>query len=287
MTAASLSRRGFLTRAAAGVMALLGGSVVGGLSTRAWANPLRHLRSGTRPVIDQPQSIVPIGLDEALRRERRASQLPDVRSLVGELISSGYKRSGEPVGVDGVGGWPTEGGRAVSLGFAKNGSEEATVFVVARWWDEKRRDAWPREDVMPDVFSRELIRGAPGTSSVVRFRYVDERGGLVSRDFEANSAADVYCPPNCHPHPPGTCPSACTAACVHCSYYANVCTGSPPDCSACKPCLLCWPWWCGASCALICEAVCSTLTETYCCDYSESVCCPPDYSYFPPRVECL
>lgn len=295
MRAAAFSRRGFLARAAAGAVGLLGGSFVGGLSTRAWADPLRHLRAGGLPVIDEPKSIVRIGLEEALRREHLASQRPEVRTLVAELIGSGYQRSGRPVGVDGVAGWPTEGGRAVSLGFAEDGSDEATVFVVARWWDSPIREAWPCEDRMPDVYSREVIQGAPGALSVLRFRYVDEQRNLASREeaFDAGSAAGVDCTPDCHPHPPGPCPPSCDGSgpnlCFHCGYWANVCSHPPPDCSACQVCLLCVHFACGASCALACSAVCSTLTEKYCCDYFERVCCPPEIGnlYPPPIPDCL
>ena len=265
---------------------------MGGLSTRAWANPLRHLRAGGRPVIDQPRSIVPIGLDEALRREHRASQLPEVRSLVGELISAGYKRSGEPKGADGVAGYVTEGGHAVSLAFAKDGSDEATAFVDVRWWD-RRRDPWPCEERMPDVYSKEVIHGVPGTPSVIRFRYVDERDGLASREetFEAGSVADVECEPDCHPHPPGACPPECDGSgphlCLHCDVYENVCSGPPPDCPQCLACLLCVHWACGALCTVTCGAICNSFSEKYCCDERTYTCCPPDFSTFPPTVHCL
>lgn len=282
MTAAALSRRGFLTRAAAGAVGLLGGSFVGGLSTRAWASPLRHLRAGGRPVIGQPRSVVHIGIDEAVRREHLASRRPEVRSLVRELISSGYKRWGEPSGVDGVSGWETEGGRAVSLGFAKDGSEGATVFVTARWWDEKRREAWPCEDVMPDVYSREVVYGPSGTPSLVRFRYVDEEGGLATREFEAGSVADACNEPDCHLHPPGVCPDSCNV-CSHCYYAANVCSAPPPDCSACGYCALCVHFACGVSCSMVCAAVCDSLSEKYCCDWTTAICCLVDLeATYPP-----
>lgn len=294
MTAAGLSRRGFLTRAAAGAVGLLGSSFVGGLSTRAWATPLRHLRAGRPPVIGQPRSVVPIGLDEALRREQLASQRPEVRSLVADLVSSGYKRSGQPVGVDGVAGWPTEGGRAVSLGFAKDGSDKATVFVEARWWD-RTREPWACEDRMPDVYSKEVIYDASGVPTMVRFRYVDERGDLASREelLDANSIGDIECTPDCHPHPPGPCPASCDGQgpnlCFHCAYWANVCSHPPPDCSACSVCLLCIHYACGVSCSLICSGVCSGLAEKYCCDYYEATCCPVDLGtlYPPPIPDCI
>jgi hypothetical protein len=294
MTATAFSRRGFLARAAAGVVGLLGGSFVGGLSTRAWAHPLRRLRGGERPVIGQPRSVVPIGLDEALRREQLASQRHEVRSLVSDLIGSGYKRSGQPGGVDGVAGWPTEGGRAVSLGFAKDDSDEATVFVVARWWDEKRREAWPCEDVMPDVFSKEVIRGAPGTpSSVIRFRYFDEQGDLVSREETLDVSSVVNCTEmDCHTHPLGPCPESCDtgpAACVHCDYWENVCSHPAPDCPECKLCYLCALVPGCAFCGLTCEAVCNGFAEKYCCDERQFVCCPFDWSLtMPPQLpDCL
>lgn len=292
MTAAALSRRGFLARAAAGVVGLVGGSVVGGLSTRAWAHPLQRLRSGERPVIDQPRSVVPIGLDEAMRRERRALELPEVGTLMGALVSSGYERAGRPVGVDGVPGWPTEGGRAVSLGFARSETEEATVFVVARWWDEKRREPWPCEDVMPDVFAREVLHGTHGRPTRVRFRYVDERGGIATRE-ETLDASSIDCSDlNCHPHPPGPCPPSCDGAgpnlCVHCYYWENVCSDPPPDCSACAYCALCVHYACGVSCSLVCAGICNGLAEKYCCDFNEFTCCPFNWtSPLPPQINCL
>lgn len=239
-------------------------------------------------MIGLPRSIVAVGPDEALRRERRASQLPEVKSLVRELVRSGYKRTGAPKGVDGVSGYITAGAHVVSLGFAKVGSDKVTAVVEARTWDQ-RRESQPCEEVMPDVYSREMIPGASGTPAVARFRYVDEGGSLATREqvLDVGSMEAVCGEPDCHTHPPGTCPAGCTAACVHCSYYANVCTGSPPDCSACVACSACPHWACSISCALVCEAVCSTLTESWCCDPTDSVCCPPDYSVFPPRFECL
>jgi hypothetical protein len=291
MRAAAVSRRGFLTRAVAGAAGLLGGSLVGGLSTRAWAHPLHHLRAWRRPVIGQPRSVVPIGLDEALRREHRASRLPEVRAMNRELVRSGYRRSGQPVGVDGVAGWSTEGGRSVSLGFAKGGGEEATAFLVARWWDQKRRESWPCEDVMPDVYLREMIDGPSGSPGLVRFRYVDEEDAVAVREFEAGSVAVDCSDMSCHPHPPGPCPPSCSsgpAVCFHCTYWANVCTGSAPDCSACGYCSLCVHYACGAACAVTCSALCSTFTEKYCCDWSEQVCCPFDIGPGVPSIpDCL
>lgn len=291
MTHEGFSRRGFLTRAAGAAVGLLGGSIVGGFSTRAWARPLHHLRAGGRPVIGQPRSVVPIGLDEAMKRERRAARRPEFQSLVRELTSEGYKRSGEPSGVDGVAGYMTEGGHAVSLGFAKDG-DEPSIFVDIRWWDQ-RREPWPCDDVMPDVYSREVLQGPPGTPpSVVRFRYVDEEGRLATRDETVAAAStQVPCQTTIHTHPPGACPPSCDgsgpALCLHYGYYANVCSYPPPDCRACSPCYLCVPFTCGASCALICQAVCNTFTEQYCCDWTESVCCPPDPDNLLRVPECL
>lgn len=288
MTAATLSRRSFLTRAAAGAMGLLGGSVVGALSTRAWAHPLRHLRSGKRPVIDQPRSVVPVGLDEALRRERRASGLPEVQALVRELMSSGYERAGDPKGADGVVGYASEGAHTVSLAFARDGGDKATAFVEARWWDHKREPR-PCEDTMPDVYSKEVIHGLPGTRSVLRFRYVDERGGLASREeiFDLGSAT-VPCELDCHPHPPGPCPTGCAnpGACVHCKGYRNVCSAPPPDCPGCLACSVCPHWLCSIGCALGCEIVCNSFAERYCCDWQSDECCPTPMGTFPP-FKCL
>lgn len=281
MTSPSLSRRGFIARAAAAAAGFVGGSFVGGLSTKAWAHPLHILRSGKRPVIDQPQSIMPIGLDEALRREDRAYRLPAVETLVAGLVGSGYTRSGKPVGADGVAGWPTAGGHVVSLGFAKKGSDEPTAFVVARWWDEKRRDPCPQDEPMPDVFSREVVRGEAGKPSLLRFRYVDEQGDLASREeiFDIQSVrADACGDVAIHTHPPGTCPDSCTA-CLHYQYYANVCSRPPPDCRQCVPCDFINHWAYSLACTVTCEAICASLfMEYYCCDWVDRVCCPVDFN---------
>lgn len=282
MTATGYSRRGFLTRAAATAVGLIGGSALGGFSTRAWAHPLLNL--GRLPHIDQPKSVVYVGMQEALRREHRASQLSEFQSIVRELTSSGYKRLGEPKGGDGVAGYASAGGHSVVLGFAKKGSDKATVFVEARWWDQLR-EQWPCDDRMPDVFSKELIRGAAGTPSAVRFRYVDDQRDLVSREFDLDSARTLICEPDCHPHPPGYCPG-CTA-CGHCVGPTNVCTGPDPDCPDvyCVACLACGPVWpCAAACALICGTLCSDVPSTWCCDYVDLTCC---VSPVPPFANCV
>lgn len=287
MNDTTFSRRGFLTRAAAGAVGLLGSSVVGGLSTRAWARPLHHLRATGRPVIGQPRSAVDIGLDEALRREQWAFSRPDVQSLVRDLVGSGYKRVGEPVGADGVAGYETEGGHSVCLGFAKDGSDTSTVVIDARWWDQ-RREPWPCDDLLPDVYSREVIRGVAGVPPVVRFRYVDEQGGLTTREESADvsslvgsSAGAPDCSElDCHPHPPGPCPAGCTAACSHCRYPRKICSGQPESCPVCVACSLCIGLpGCATFCALVCGSICEDVTsDKYCCDYSESVCCPFDWA---------
>ncbi len=292
MMTPSLSRRGFLARAAAAIVGLLGGSVVGGLSTRAWARPLRDLRGGRLSVVGTPRSVVYVGSDEALRRERRAFQLPEFQSIIRDLISSGYKRSGGPTGADGVAGYMSEGGHVVSLRFVKDDGGEATAFAVARWWDHPR-ERCPHEEVMPDVFSREVVRGVAGAPSLLRFRYVDERGGLASKEeeFGPGSGVDLYCEPDCHTHPLGPCPTSCDnpPVCLHCRYATNVCSEPPPDCPECLLCAFCPGWPCGFFCTLTCDNVCNSTAEKYCCDYAESVCCPVDLSStYPPSIpECL
>lgn len=143
---------------------------------------------------------------------------------------------------------------------------------------------------MPEVYTREVIRDGSAAPSVLRFRYVDEQGALVSREeaFDLSSLPKApYCPQECHTHPPGPCPLGCIGACVHCDYYSNVCTGTPPDCPYCLACF--GPTWAaGALCAIACEAICSSFVETWCCDERSHVCCPPDYTQAPPNVyECV
>lgn len=147
---------------------------------------------------------------------------------------------------------------------------------------------------MADVYSKEVIHGPPGRPSVLRFRYVDEQGGLASREeiFDLGSVADVVdCSPDCHPHPVGPCPPSCSGpnVCFHCTYARNICSKPPPDCPQCLACALCTHFACGALCAVTCEAICNSFTEKYCCDEFEAVCCAPDLGtlYPPPIPDCL
>jgi hypothetical protein len=286
MNSVGFSRRGFLTRVAAGAVGLIGSSVVGGLSTRAWARPLRGLRAGHLPVVDKPRSLVLVGLEEARRRERRASQLPEFQTLVRDLISSGYKRSGVPVGGDGVPGYLTEGGQGCFVGFAKDGSDKASVWVNARWWDQPRAPSC-FEDDMPDVFSTEVIYGTLGTQSVVRYRYVDDQGALAAREeiVETRPGA-VDCPVDCHLHPPGPCPEGCSHVCSHCYGPRNICKScyTDPECGdACFACNLIPHWLWSAACNIACGIACETC-DVYCCDYADTVCCDTDT---PPFFSCL
>ena len=287
----SLSRRGFFTRAAAGTVGLIGSSAVGGFATRAWATPLRDLRAGPHlPRVGKPKSIVQVGLDAAAKRERDAYKRPEVRALVSDLENRGYERLGAPLGVDGVDGYVGEGGHAVGLGFGKIGSEEASVTLIARWWDQVN-DRCELED-MPDVFSTEVFPGSGDMSSLVRFRYVGDNGAVEVRDQIADPRA--ACEPVCHPHPPGPCHPDCPgAACVHCIGPTNICHGTDPDCmdqcTLCPHCLLVPHWAYAALCVITCNIYCEeACANDYCCDYIDTKCCSgPPGLFGIPVPQCL
>lgn len=268
-----VSRRGFLTRLGAGAAAVAGSSVVGGWSTRAWAGSLRKhsLPAAGLPVVDKPQSVVPVGAAESLRREQWAYQLSEVQTLIRDLTSKGFDRVGDPVGVDGVAGYASEGGHSVTLGFEKEGGDKAFIPLVARWWDETR-DRSPVE-VMPDVYYTEVIVEL----SMVRFHYVDDQGGVAIREEFVNPV--LACEQiDCHTNPPGHCHEECDT-CVHCLVPTNVCQGRDEGCE--DFCL--WCYQCSllygapgaaAMCGLTCFAVCGAGCEyTYCCDYVSKACC--------------
>ncbi len=278
MISSNFSRRSFLTRLGAGTAGLVGSSLVGGAFTRAWAGPLHSLRANRFPVGDgKPKSIVLVGPAESLRREHRAYQLPEVQVLVRDLTRRGFERVGDPQGVDGVAGYVSGGGHAVGLGFAKGGGDAPTVTLVARWWDEARLSCDLGES-MPDVYYHEKVGGS-GTTALVRFRYVDDKGDLATRE-EVVNVSDVpdACAPSCHAHPPGACPPECGAVCTHCEGYTNTCYVQDPDCmqqcTLCPHCFFVNHW----AYALLCVTVCYSFCEqrcagTYCCDYIDRACC--------------
>lgn len=248
---------------------------MGGWSTRAWAGSLRKssLRPTGLPVVDKPQSVVMVGAAESLRREKWAYQLSDVQVLARDLASQGYKRIGPPLGVDGVRGYASEGGRGVALSFSKSGGDKPERVIEVRWWDEDKR--CPVKN-MPDIYYTETFLGGPGESSVVRFRYVDDQGNVASQEEVVNPL--LACENiDCHTNPPGHCHDECDA-CLHCLVPTNVCRGVDEGCEdyceACGLCVLTVHPGVRAMCGVICAAYCSQgCGYTYCCDYRNMACC--------------
>jgi len=282
MTTTGFSRRGFLTRLGAGAAGVAGSSFVGGAFTRASAGPLRNLPNlGTHApsVVAKPQSIVFVDHKESLRRERYAYELPAVRELVSDLTGRGYQQVGKALGVDGVAGYVTEGGHGVGLGFARAGEKDATVFVAARWWDQPALEC-DHQDSMPDIFSSETILGGPDQPHMVRFRYVGDRGSIMTREEIVEPSQ--LCGTECHLHTHGPCPSLCDGVCKHCTGPRNVCQGYDPDCEndCAATCFLAclavakYHWTIGAACSIACGITCDNQCQQhYCCDFQETICC--------------
>ena len=274
MIRADVSRRGFLTRLGAGAAALTGSSVVGGWSTRAWAGSLRKgsLTPKGLPIVDKPQSIVLVGTAESLKREKWAYGRSDVQVLVRDLASQGYERVGPPIGVDGVAGYASEGGHGVALSFSRDGGDKPERTLAARWWDEEK---CPVKN-MPDIYYTETILGGQGESSLVRFHYVDDQGGMATQEEIVNPAAGCESI-DCHTNPPGHCHAECDA-CLHCLVPTNVCRGVDEGCddfcTACGLCILTVHPGAAAMCGVTCRALCAQGCDYYyCCDYVDKACC--------------